>query len=72
MNNLDQAMHRISEAHVAGRSLADYTTAEVLIGGSFTPDMVKEAIGKLAVVFAAQNAALALIVRHLQGINDTE
>ena len=66
MDDLAQAFEKLREAHTLGRSIADYTTAEQIFGGTETQQVLLEVVRTLAKICDLQNKAAALIVRHLE------
>jgi hypothetical protein len=67
VDELAEAATYIAEVQRLGQSLADYLTAERIVGDpAELTQLFREVSGTLAEICAAQNQALALIVQHLQ------
>jgi len=69
MDELAEAAAKIREAHDHGVDLSEYLAAEAVLGETPTIDLLRQAVGRLAQISAAHNAALALILKHLTDVS---
>lgn len=66
MNELDQALAKVVEAHREGVELAQYLEAERIFDERNPDAELRFIVGGLARITAAHNGAIALLIQFLQ------